>query len=89
MMRELILATFVSAVWLTLVFLFFGALHGLVAAPVGPIQLMEWEEALGRLYLRNGVSIARISLWIYGAAMFAAVLPVNYYWMRRLRRASD
>ncbi|MDX1739792.1 MAG: hypothetical protein R3178_00800 [Rhodothermales bacterium] len=89
MLRELILATVVSSIWLTLNFLFFGALHGFVGSLVGPLELMAWEESLGRIYLWNGVSIARISLWLYGLVVFAGVLPVNYYWMRRLRRPSE
>lgn len=89
MLRELILATALSAVWLTLSFLFFGVVHGVIGSLVGPIELMVWEDSLGRIDLWNGVSIARISLWIYGLAVFVAVLPVNYYWMRRLRSTSD
>ena len=88
MTRELILATFVSTIWLTLSFLFFGMIHGLMGSIVGPIQLAAWEETLGRIYLWNGVSIARISLWWYGASVFVAVLPVNYYWMRRLQKSA-
>ncbi len=88
MLRELILATVVSSIWLTLNFLFFGAVHGFVGALVGPLELMVWEESLGRIHLWNGVSIARISLWLYGLVVFVGVLPVNVYWMRRLRTAT-
>ncbi len=86
MKRELVLASVVAATWLTLSFLAFGLLYGFAGSVVGPLKLMAWEESLGRIYLWNGMSIARLSVWLYGALVFAVVLPINYYWLRRLEK---
>jgi hypothetical protein len=88
MLRELVLSSVVAATWLTLAFLDFGLAYGLLGWLVGTIELIAWEGSLGRIYLWNGVSIARVSVWLYGAVVFAAVLPVNYYWIRRLQGSS-
>lgn len=86
MYRELFVATLTAAVWLTLCFLLFGMLYGLAGTVIGPARLMMWEASLGQVRLPYGVTISRISVWLYGLAVFAAVLPVNFYWLRRLHR---
>jgi hypothetical protein len=89
MFRELLLSTVLAATWLTLSFLLCGVLYGLAGSLFGPFQLMAWEESLGTIRLWNGMSIGRVSVWMYGIAVFVSVLPVNYYWLRRLHRQSQ
>ena len=89
MSKELLLSSAVAATWLTLSFLSFGVLYGLASAVLGPFTLMAWENALGQVELLQGVTIGRLAVWFYGLAMFASVLPINYYWLRRERRTGE
>ncbi len=89
MTRELLFATVVSAAWLTLCFLAFGFLYAMLSGIVGPFRLMAWEGMFGHIDLGFGATVARGALWMYGVAMFAALAPVNYYWLGRLHRENS
>ncbi len=88
MYRELFVSTVLSAAWLSMCFVAFGFLYGVVSEIVGPFRLMAWEGALGHIEMLGGkISIGRVSIWIYAAFMTAACLPINRYWQRRVEDA--
>ncbi len=88
MARELVLSTLVSVVWLTMCFMCFGALYALLGDALGLQRMVELEHALGRIQL-PGTSIGRVSLLFFGCAMVVGSLPINLYWLKRLRRDAD
>ena len=89
MTRELLFASIISAVWLAVCFVFFGVLYIGIGRLIDPSGLMQFENAWGVLQYGNGVSIPRLSLFVFGTAMFLACVPLNYYWLRRCRRAGE
>ena len=89
MTRELIMATAISAVWLATCFVVSGVLYITAGRLIDPSGLMQFENAMGVLQYSDGISIPRLSLVVFGSCMFLACLPINYYWLRRLKRGDD
>ncbi len=88
MHRELFVSTILSALWLSVCFVAFGFLYGLISKIVGPFRLMAWEGAFGQIEMLGGsISIGRVSIWAYSVLMIGACLPINRYWQRRLEDA--
>ncbi|MBT8399750.1 MAG: hypothetical protein KJO98_04680 [Rhodothermia bacterium] len=88
MTRELVLSTVLSVVWLSMCFMGFGALYALLGDVLGLQRMMEIEHALGRIKL-PGTSISRVSLLFFSTAMVVGSLPINLYWLKRLRKDRD
>ena len=87
MNRELCLATIICAVWLSMCFLAFGGLYAFLGHAIGLQRMAEFESALGVIYLPGKVtSIGRVSLIFFGVAMIVGSFPINFYWLKRLRR---
>jgi len=86
MNREVVLATVVSATWLSICFVSFGVLYSIMVA-VGGAKFLELEQASGWIDLVHGASISRLSLGAYVGAMLLATFPINLYWSRRLNRS--
>ncbi len=89
MAKKLLFASAVNAAWLAICFLVFGVLYIGIGFWIDPTGLMQFENAWGTLHYGSCISIPRILIFGFGASMFFACVPVNYYWLKRLTREKE
>ncbi len=89
MKRELLVASFTSTAWILISFVFFAICYHLIGEFIGHFKLMEFERLLGEIEYVDGLTIPRLALVELGCFMFIANIPINYYWMRRLKQQSE
>lgn len=87
MKRELLLATTLSAVWISMSFLLFGGLYTSLPKLIGWGRFNRFENSLGQIDVFGDAEMAWVSLLVFGAVMFVTCVPINYYWLRRLEDA--
>ncbi len=81
--KQLVVISIVSAMWLALCFVALGFIYIGIGYLFDPSGLMQFEDRWGHYHLAGRMSIPKLSVFVYGIAMFIASLPINYYWIRR------